>query len=181
MPIKVYKRTDTARSVAYEDELLAPVVPGWPKVATFFDNDLSVMLRKTPRATADTIHTASIAILADDEGSLRSLVTMLNESGAVLHCIEEDQVWKTRIPFQPFLIAWKDARKAGAAMRGARTSAETKKAKTAAAFAKIHHDLVATKTPSKPLPPVSALGRLHPSRTITANAVRNCSVITKQH
>ncbi len=141
MTDKVYKRTNTARNLTYQDRLLSNFVPNWPTPPVFFDWEFSQMLRPSTRQGKANIYTASIALVTDDESGLRETVDMLNARKANLHCAEEQQVWKAPIPYQPFLVAWKDARKRGAAKRGAEISASTKKARTAAALALIEDDL----------------------------------------
>lgn len=150
MAVKVYKRTDSARSIDYQDGLLAPVVPGWPEVPTFFDSDITLFTRQTTRKTLDTIYVASLALFADTEEDLIAFFKRAKARSLKLICVEENIRVDNRT-IAAIVARWKNARKHGAAMRGARKSAETKKANTAAALKLIEHELASTDTPSKVL------------------------------
>jgi hypothetical protein len=144
MSIKIFKRTDTARSVGYQNDLLFRFDEAYVEYPTFTGlEDIPNMLRPTKRSLTNCIVTGSIALLADTESEAEELVKQLNANklSITVRCLEEAQVWKTPIPKLPFLIAWKDARKRGAAKRGAEMSAASKKAKTAAALKLIEDDL----------------------------------------
>lgn len=149
MPVKVYKRTDTARDIEYQDALLAPLVPGWPDAPTFFDGDRDIPLRLTTRKGRITIYSGSFALFADDEADMEYFIKGCKTRKVTLIGAEENYTWTPNLPAVQALIKWKEARKAGAAMRGARKSAETKKANTAAAMKQIEHELASTNTPSK--------------------------------
>lgn len=151
MAIKVYKSTTTARTVQYQDSLLAPVVPGWPDVPTFIDDDRINMFRPTTRQTKDDAYGASIACLADNETDLTAIVGAAKLRGCDIHSVEEGLTINKSMKLPEIKRAWKEARKAGAAMRGARISADTKKAKTAAALKLIEHELKATDIPTTEL------------------------------
>lgn len=152
MTIKVYARSDTARDIAYQNNLLAAIVPGWPDVPTFFDDDRDMLTRSTTRPEKNDIYCASLALFADDADDLVTFLKGIKSQGHKIICAEEELRWNGKQPSIRALVGeWLDARKAGAAMRGARKSAETKKAKTAAALKLIEHELASTNTPSKVL------------------------------
>lgn len=150
MNVKVFKRADCSRSLSYQDELLEVVVPNWPKVPTFTGKDeIPDMLRPTKRSTEDDIFTASIALVGDTEKEVRQVVKMLNDRGAQIRDVEVGEIWGASIAAGRFVKAWKEARRVGAAMRGAKTSAANRKAATAKALAVIEHELKSTDIPSK--------------------------------
>jgi len=144
MSYKIFKRLDTARSLKYQNDLLFVFNEAYVEYPTFTGlEDIPNMMRTTMRSAKRKIVTASIALLADTEEQAEAFVKRFNHKNNVddLVCLEEDQVWKPRIPLLPFIIAWKDARKRGAAKRGAEMSAASKKAKTATALKLIEEDL----------------------------------------
>lgn len=151
MPVKVYKRTDASRSMLYQDSLLATAVPGWPNVPVFFDEDRLTMFRPTRRQEKDEIYTASLALLGDTEAELVAVAGAAKLRGSVIRCVEEGLTLGGKIKAREIKRLWKDARRAGAAMRGARISADTKKARTAAALKQIEHELEATDIPTRQL------------------------------
>lgn len=151
MTNKVYKRTDTARSIEYQDEVLYRAHPHLIDAPVFFDGDRDQFTRPTQRNAKDAIYTASLALFADTEAHLIPFLKAAKARGLTLICVEESLTWSGGKPIGIVVAQWRDARKHGAAMRGARISAETKKAKTAAAFALIDHELRATDIPSKEL------------------------------
>jgi hypothetical protein len=150
MPVKVYKRTDTARTIDYQDELLYRKYPEVISAPVFFDGDRDQLTRQTQRSIKDTIYTASLALFADTEDDLIEFMKAVKKRGLKLVCAEEDIKLDNK-PIGVIVAAWRDARKHGAAMRGARKSAETKKANTAAAMKLIEHELASTDIPSKVL------------------------------
>lgn len=140
MSVKIYKRTDCSRSLNYQDSLLEIILIG-NEHRVFLDDGRDVMFRTTKRQENNEVHVASVALMADTESEAVEVLKKINTCRATLHCPEEKQVWKTPIPKLPFLIAWKDARKRGAAKRGAEMSASSKKAATAAKLKLIEDDL----------------------------------------
>jgi hypothetical protein len=148
MPDKVYKRTDTARTIDYQDEMLYRKYPGVISAPVFFDGDRDQLTRSTQRRIKVAIYAASLALFADTEADLVSFVKAVKASGHKLVCAEED-ITIAKQPIRKIAALWIEARKHGAAMRGARKSAETKKANTAAAIKQIEHELASTNTPSK--------------------------------
>lgn len=151
MAAKVFKSTTTARTIQYQDSLLAPVVPEWPDVATYIDEDRINMFRPTARKTKDDAYGASLACLADNEVDLTAIVGAAKIRGAEIHTVEEGLTINKSMKLPAIKKAWKEARKAGAAMRGARISADTKKAKTAASLKLIEHELKSTDIPTTEL------------------------------
>lgn len=149
MANKVYKRTDTARDIAYQDNLLGPILP--VDAMAFYDGERDSLVRKTRRAEKDTIFCASLALLADDENDLVNFLKAVKECGHKIICAEESLTWSGGKPIGIVKAQWVEARKTGSAMRGARISAQTKKANTAAAFALIDLELRSTAIPSREL------------------------------
>ena len=141
MTVKVYKRTDSARSTAYQDGLLAPIVPGWPDVPTFFDGDRDEMFRPTRRKEADDIYVGSLALLADDDKEIVGVIASARVRGSTIHCAEEAMKINGKTNAVALATAWRKARKTGAAKRGAEMSAKTKKDATAAKLKLIEEDL----------------------------------------
>jgi hypothetical protein len=148
MPNKVYKRTDTARTIDYQDEVLYRKYPEVISAPVFFDGDRDQLTRQTQRSIKDNIYTASLALFPDTEADLISFVKAVKACGHKLVCAEEETTIAKQ-PIRKIAVLWVEARKHGAAMRGARKSAETKKANTAAAMKQIEHELASTNTPSK--------------------------------
>jgi hypothetical protein len=137
MSAKIYKRLNVSRSIPYQDRLLLEKFPYIDGAPEYFDDEMAELVRESRRSSKDDIYTASVALVADSEEEANEAVRQFNAKGLVLHCAEEEQSWKTPIPRVPFIIAWKDARKRGAAKRGAEMSADKKKANSALAVAKI--------------------------------------------
>lgn len=137
MPVKVYKRSDASRSIPYQDKLLAPIVPGWPNVPTFFDADRDMLTRPTRRSEKATIYAASFALFADDEDDMLAFLKACKARGVTLIGVEENIEAHPHRSSVSLLSVWKLARRSGAAMRGAQMSAASKKAKTAERFALI--------------------------------------------
>ena len=140
MPIKVYKRTDASRDIPYQDNLLSGVVP--PDAPVFFDDERDSFIRKTRRAEKDELYCASLALFADDENDLVNFLKGIKERGHRIICAEESFTWSGGKPIGIVKAQWLAARKAGSSMRGAIKSAQTKKAKTAAALALIYDRLL---------------------------------------
>jgi hypothetical protein len=151
MTIKVYKRTDTARNVEYQDGFLAAAVPGWPDVPIMLDEDRDILLRPTTRKEKLVIYAGSFALFSDDERDMDCFLRGCKLRKITLIGVEENYTWTPNLPLNQAIWKWLDARKHGAAMRGARKSAETKKANTAAAMKLIEHELASTDIPSKTL------------------------------
>jgi hypothetical protein len=70
MPDKIYKRTDSARTIEYQDELLFRAYPHLVDAPVFFDADRDMLTRQTKRSEKDTISCASLALFADTEADL---------------------------------------------------------------------------------------------------------------
>lgn len=151
MTIKVYKRTDSARSVEYQDSLLAPAVPGWPNVSVFLDEDRNLLFRVSQRPSRDEVFTASLALFGDTELEIESLLRAARLRGSVLHCLEEELTIRPSRNLKEMILRWKEARRSGASMRGAMKSAQTRKEATAAKLELIRVDLESTDIPTKEL------------------------------
>jgi len=95
------------------------------------------LLRNTKRKSITEFYVSSIAVISDDEKDINNFINMANKRGALIHSVEENQSWKTPIPRLPFVMAWKDARKNGAAKVGGKISADIRKKKSAEGIAKI--------------------------------------------
>ena len=162
MPIKVYKRTDASRDIPYQDNLLSGVVP--PDAPVFFDDERDSFIRKTRRAEKDEIYCPSLALFADDENDLVNFLKGIKERGHRIICAEESLTWSGGKPIGIVKAQWLAARKAGASMRGAIKSAQTKKAATAAKLDSIRHELESTDIPTAVL-----LARVGVSR----NSIKN--------
>lgn len=141
MAAKVFKSTTTARTIQYQDSLLAPSVPGWPDVAIYLDEDRINMFRPTTRQTKDAAYGASLACLADNEIDLTAIVGAAKIRGAEIHTVEEGLTINKSMKLPEIKRAWKEARKAGAAMRGATKSAETKRERTKSKLESVKLDL----------------------------------------
>lgn len=144
MSVKVFLSSVSARSYDYQRSLLAPIVPGWPDVPTFIDTlDIPTMLRLSTRRGIDHIYCASFACLAESEPEFRLVVAHMKKAGCLLTCVEENRTFRftPKINTDMLVDTWKDARKTGAARRGAQKSAAAKKARTAAALKLIENDL----------------------------------------
>ena len=139
MPVKVYKRTDASRDIAYQDGLLAPIVP--PDAPVLFDNERDELVRSTRRSEKYEIYCASLALFADDETDLVNFLKAIKARGHKIICAEESLTWSGGKPIGIVKAQWLAARKAGAAMRGSIKSAVTRKADTAAKLAQIENDL----------------------------------------
>lgn len=135
MATKVFKSTTSARTIQYQDSLLATAVPGWPDVSTYLDDERNNMFRPSQRQTKDELYVASAALLGETETEAVAIFGAARLRGAVIHCVEEGITLDKKTKLPEFKRIWKSARRAGAAMRGARISDETKKAKTAERFA----------------------------------------------
>ena len=142
MTVKVYKRTDSSRDVPYQDALLSRVVPAWPNVPCFFDEEIQLLTRCTTRKEKDDIYCASLALFADTEIGIKEFLRDIKKHGHKIICAEESLTWSGGKPIGIVVAQWRDARKAGASMRGAIKSAATRKAKTAAALASIYDKLL---------------------------------------
>lgn len=152
MPDKVYKRTDAARSIPYQDDVLYRAYPHLAEATVYFDDERDILLRSTTRKEKDTIYCTSLALFGDTEADISAFLKAAKARGLKLICVEEELRWDGKHPSIKALVGeWKDARKSGAAMRGAKISAETKKANTATKLAQIDHELRATNIPSREL------------------------------
>jgi hypothetical protein len=151
MNIKIYKRSDSARGEEHQDKFLAPVFTQHPNAPVFYDDDRDIVLRPSTRKESTTFHAGSFALFADDEIDMGIFLRGCKKAGVTLVGAEEDFTCKPNTPHKLALAKWLEARKHGAAMRGARKSAETKKANTAAAMKQIEHELASTDIPSKTL------------------------------
>jgi hypothetical protein len=149
MNVKIYKRTETSRDEEHQDKFIAPIRAEYPDAAVFYDDDRDIVLRPTTRKESTAFHAGSFALFADDETDMSIFLGRCKKAGITLVGAEEDFTCKPNTPRKLALVKWLEARKHGAAMRGARKSAETKKANTAAAMKQIAHELASTNTPSK--------------------------------
>lgn len=151
MTIKVYKRTDSARSVEYQDSLLALAVPGWPDVSTFLDEDRNLLFRLSQRPAQDEVFVASLALLGDSELEIESLLRAARLRGSVIHCLEEEITIRPSRKLKEMIRRWKEARRYGASLRGSMKSAQTRKEATAAKLELIRRELESTDIPTKEL------------------------------
>lgn len=150
MTAKVYKRTDSSRDIPYQDALLSRIVPGWPDdVPIYYGADRDILIRPTRRAIKYEIYCASLALFADEENDLVSFLKAIKARGHKIICAEESLTWSGGKPIGIVVAQWRDARKAGAAMRGAIKSAATRKAATAEKLESVKHELESTSTPTK--------------------------------
>lgn len=133
MAPKVYRSTLTWRTLDYQDSILAPVVPGWPDVPVYTDDEFDFLLRPTQRKTIDDLYMASLAVLAKNEETFKKRMSALFKRFKII-AIEDD--WNGR-GGSAATKAWKAARKKDSGKHGGRLSAERKKAETKAAIALI--------------------------------------------
>ena len=137
MTVKVYKRTDSSRDIPYQDALLSRIFPDWKTAPCFFDEEIQLLTRRTTRREKDEIYTASLALFADTEGGIKEFLQAIKKHGHKIICAEESLTWSGGKPVGIVVAQWRDARKAGASMRGAIKSAATRRARTAERFALI--------------------------------------------
>ena len=140
MPVIVYKRTDASRDIPYQDAILSGKVP--EDATVLFDEERDSLVRPSQRRQLAHIHSASAALFADDEKDLAEFLKAARKKNLILYCHEEKFEWFSEMSVKSFVMVWQSARKAGAAMRGAIKSAQTKKAKTSAALALIYDRLM---------------------------------------
>jgi hypothetical protein len=163
--LQAFLRPFPLRDIAYQDNLLSAVVPGWPDdVHIYYNADRDIMFRPSRRRGTDDIFTASIALLGDTEKEIREVVSLANAKRAQIRDVEAGEIWGPCIAASRFVKAWREARKRGAYMRGAIKSAQTKKAATAAKLESIRHELESTDIPTAVL-----LARVGVSR----NSIKN--------
>jgi hypothetical protein len=144
-------------TIERQKAILASAVPGWPSDVAVFEDDIntrqrrnrevdrltdrSEMLRPTSRKEPDTIYLASLAVLAWEENDLRTVVeTIMGRDGTIV--VIDDGVTITKAVALPQIVkSWNIARRksriAGAQKKGARVSAERRKAITAQGIEKI--------------------------------------------
>lgn len=150
MTVKVYKRTDASRDIPYQDALLSRIVPGWPDdVPIYYGADRDILIRQSRRQVKYEIYCASLALFADEENDLVSFMKSIKARGHKIICAEESLIWSGGKPIGIVVAQWREARKVGAAMRGAIKSAATRKAATAAKLESVKHELESTDTPTK--------------------------------
>lgn len=149
MKVKFYKRTGVSRTEEEQDSALAPSIAQNPDAPFFYDDDRDMLLRPTTRKEASTVHAGSFALFADDPQSMEYFLRGCKARRITLIGAEEGYTWTPSLPAHHAMGKWLEARKHGAAHRGARKSAETKKANTAAALELVKHELESTDTPSK--------------------------------
>lgn len=150
MTVKVYKRTDSSRDIPYQDALLSSIVPGWPDdVPIYYNDDRDILIRASSRKVKHEIYCASLALFADEEKDLVAFLKSIKARGHKIICAEESLTWSGGKPICIVVAQWRDARKAGASMRGAIKSAATRKAATAAKIESVKHELESTDTPTK--------------------------------
>lgn len=151
MGVKVFKTTKTARSIEYQDTLLAPVVPNWPKVTVFLDDDRNSMFRPTRRSENDDVYVASLALIAESEADLTGVLGAAKIRGSSIHCVEEGITLDKSTKLNVAKKEWKAARRSGAALRGAEVSAKTRKSMTAEKLKLIEQDLKQNKFSTREL------------------------------
>lgn len=147
MPNKVYKRTNVSRSVASQDQGLAKIFPDYADAPTYFDGDRDMLTRPSTRKEQDTIYCASLALFADVEWDLHVFLKDCKTRNIILICAEENLTWSGDKPINIVAKLWREARKTGAAKRGAEMAAASKKEKTATKMKLIEEEL---KRPSGP-------------------------------
>ena len=141
MADKVFKSTWTYRTLEYQDKILSQVVPSWPSMSSYIDEDaLPYLLRPTQRKNSDDIYVTSIACIARDEKELAEIVKGLNSRSCFLHCVEEGEVLRPKISIKEAVVLWKAARMNGASKVGGRISAKRKEAASKTAIELIRED-----------------------------------------
>jgi hypothetical protein len=137
MASKIFKSTWTWRTLAHQDKVLSEAVPDYKNVPEYVDDEgLAELFRKTTRKSIDTIYVASIGLLGAEEDYVETFAREMMQRGWRLISVEEKLDWK-KITVRQVLDAWKYARINGAAMVGARRSAENRKARIKMAVDKI--------------------------------------------
>ena len=168
MPIFIYKRTDASRDIPYQDSLLSAQWRKIPEDATvLYDDERDSLVRPSQRRQLAHIHSASVALFADDEKDLKHFLEAAQKKNLILYCHEEKFEWFSEMSIKSFVVIWKASRIKGAAMRGAIKSAQTKKAKTAAALALIYDRLM---LPSKD---ENTTAKLCASVGVSRNSIKN--------
>lgn len=132
MGVKVFRSTLTWRTLEYQDSVLAPVVPGWPKVAVYTgDGDLPSLLRPTTRKTPDSLYMASLAVLAKNEDDFKTHMKAFLKRNMQIIAIEDN--WNGG-KLNMAVKEWKVARKKDHGKHGGEKSAAKKKAETSKAI-----------------------------------------------
>lgn len=144
MTAKVYKRTEASRSIPYQDDLLSRITPGWPDVQTFADDEINLLTRPTTRTSQNEVYCGSLALFADTESDMIAFLRAAKLRGLKLVCAEEALTWSGGKPISSIVTKWREARKYGAAKRGAELSAATKRANSIASLKKVEHLLKLT-------------------------------------
>lgn len=138
MPIKMFQSEWTWRTYYHQDSVMAHAVPDFHKVTSYFNAEgLLSICRPTKRTTKDEIWVSSIAVLAPDEKSLKDSIRLLNARGCTVRAVEEGIIFGSPIPVAKCVVAWKEARKKGAAKIGGQKSADIRKANSSEAVSKI--------------------------------------------
>lgn len=129
MAPKVYRSTLTWRTLDYQDSILAPVVPGWPDVPVYTDeDDLHHLLRPTTRKAMDELYMASLAVLAKNDDNFKKNFSALCKRFRII-AVEDE--WNGK-GGSAALTAWKLARRKDHGKHGGEKSAALKKAETKA-------------------------------------------------
>jgi hypothetical protein len=120
-------------------------------VSVFLNEDRNLLFRISQRPAHDEVFTASLALLADTEMEIESLLRAARLRGSVIHCLEEEITIRPTRNLKETIRRWKIARRSGASMRGSMKSAQTRKEATAAKLELIRGDLESTDVPTKEL------------------------------
>jgi hypothetical protein len=141
--------------MAQQKLVLSTVIADWEQVAVFQDQldrrdrrnkdasslpDRANMLRPTSRKEPDRIHVASLAVLAWDEDDFTALVGTVVARGGVIISVD-DEFTVSAATLTQAVAMWKMARKRsrtiGVQLKGARISADKKRAVAAAGVERI--------------------------------------------
>lgn len=132
MAAKVFKSTLSWRTLENQDSVLAPIVPGWPDVPVYTDDDFEELVRPTRRKTVDDLYMASLAVLAKEEAAFKKRMRILIERFHI-HAVEDETSWLGKSG-NAAVVAWRTARKKDAGSHGGKISADKKKMETKAAI-----------------------------------------------
>ncbi len=106
---------------------ICPCLPG----------DLPQLFRATTRQARDTIHVASLGVLADTEKSFREFLALAKKRRCEIFSCEDNRSFKLNGNCENLVKWWKDARRNGVAKIGAKMSADKKKSDSKAKVALI--------------------------------------------
>jgi hypothetical protein len=155
LPEKVYVSEASPWTIAQQKVVLSTVID-WTAVAVFQDQlgrhdrrhknaasliDRGEMLRPTSRKEPDRIHVASLSVLAWEERDFASVVETVIARGGVIISVDDELTIAVGTPVSEAVASWKTARKRsrtiGVKQKGARVSADKKKAIAAAGVERI--------------------------------------------